>query len=131
MSCANIKDHPMVRSSKKFIFSSFNNFQSLPKNVDLSNITDEHRIEVLGCSEKFRGILHQVCMEIDGLAELLDKENNQQADTALDREMLEAEYDTVYSIEKSWHVCEIFFLNHTKLLSIELIKWLKVVMFFG
>jgi hypothetical protein len=40
---------------------------------------------------------------------------------------LDQEYYAVHSMEKSWHVCEVFFLNPTKLLSLEFVKWLREV----
>jgi len=105
-------------AGRRAIFDAFRTFQQIPKDVAAQSADDAHRLQVLSCSESFREQLRTLAAEIGVVAET-------EAASA-DGMSLDGDYDTVYSIEKSWQICEIFSINPTKLLSIELIKWLKV-----
>lgn len=105
-------------ASRRAIFDAFRTFQQIPKDVAAQSADDAHKLQILTCSENFREQLRTLAAQIGSVAET---EGVREGGLSLD-----GDYDTVYSIEKSWQICEIFSINPTKLLSIELIKWLKV-----
>jgi hypothetical protein len=107
---------------RRFINESFATFQKTPKGIDAQFVDDSQRLDLTRCSEQFRSHLRRLADAVSSAAELVDIEGVGTSDSA----SLEQDYDLLYSIEKSWHICEIFTINPTKTLSIELVKWLKV-----
>ena len=114
---------PLTCASRKFLYDSFRVYQEVPKNVEIKSVSEDQKLQLLNCSINFRCQLRTLAEKISSLAEVSDQCNG--TDTA--NSSLDDAYDSIYSVEKSWHICEIFFLNPTKLLSIELLKWLKVI----
>ena len=121
-----INNDPLIGVARKFVHASFKSFQEVPKNVELQAIDEEHKLLILNRSENFREHLRSLIADINLQAEELDRTAHDREEIADENATLEKVHDTMYSIEKSWQICEIFLLNPTKLLSIELIKWLKV-----
>ena len=116
-------EHPLSCAGRKLAYSAFHTYQQIPKNVDVQSPGDDVRLQVLRCSNSFREQIKLVTSDVSKLAEVLAETNDS---TLGNQDALELDYDALYSIEKSWQICEIFCLNPTKLISIELIKWLKV-----
>ncbi|KAJ1438540.1 Nup85 nucleoporin-domain-containing protein [Ochromonadaceae sp. CCMP2298] len=114
---------PLSCSCRKFIFDSFAVFQRIPQNVDPQFLGDEIKLEILRCSAEFRSHLRALAAEVSEIAESQDSSSSRTNPSA----SLDQEYYAVHSMEKSWHVCEVFLLNPTKLLSIEFVRWLREV----
>lgn len=108
---------------RRFVYDSYTTFQQLPKGIDYHVSSDAERIGLHQASVRFR-------THLQGLA--ADLNNNMQSNSHIDHLISNAnvvcfeDCHTIYSIEKSWHLCEIFSINESDMLSIELIKWLKV-----
>lgn len=107
---------------RRFFNESFATFQKVPKGNEAQFIDESQRLDLTRCSEQFRSHLRRLTDAVSSAAEQIDIAGEGNADSA----SLEQDYDLLYSIEKSWHICEIFTINPTKTLSIELVKWLKV-----
>lgn len=117
MTSDTVASRGVAGASKRAVFDAFRTFQQVPKDVAGHSVDEAHRLQILNCSENFREQLRALAADIGTIAE-----RDEESDVSLD-----SDYDTIYSIEKSWQICEIFSVNPTKLLSIELIKWLKVM----
>ena len=112
----------MDSACRRFVNESFATFQQVPRNVDVQLNDCQQRLILSECSVSFRRHLLRLTEEVSRTVELLDLRNGSREEIS----KLELEYDVLYSIEKSWFVCEIFTINSTPLLSLELVKWLKV-----
>jgi hypothetical protein len=110
------------RAYRRFVNESFASFQKIPKGIDAQFVDQAQRLALTDCSGQFRSHLRRLTDAVSIAAEQIDIAGNGSADSG----SLEQDYDVLYSIEKSWHICEIFTINPTKTLSIELVKWLKV-----
>lgn len=120
-----LTDHPLSCAGRTLTFDSFYTYQQIPKNVDVQNPGEDVRHQVLSCSKSFRDQLKVTVNEISIFAESVGENENQSTGN---QSSLEKDYDSLYSIEKSWQICEIFCLNPSKLISIEFIKWLQVLL---
>jgi hypothetical protein len=107
---------------RRFLNASYATYTSVPRNIDAQLIGDDQRSVLAGSSAAFRGHLKRLAEDVSSTAERLDQGGA--SGELLSR--LESYYDLLYSIEKSWHVCEIFTINPTKTLSLELVRWIKV-----
>lgn len=122
----NSVSHPLNRAARTFVHESFRIFQSVPKQEPKFDIQDNFRLELLQYSEQFRSQLRSLATSVSKYAEELDLPDNVQRskDELVGLDKL---FDTMIGVEKSWQLCEIFFLNPTDLLSIEVIRWMKVL----
>lgn len=81
-------------------------------------------MQLSNCSQSFRYQLKRLQRDVDATVEQLHRQSNSECDAS--SRQLENLYDVAYSMEKSWHICEMFAVNPTKLISTELVTWLKV-----
>jgi hypothetical protein len=124
-----ISDNNELNCFRDHIISSSTDFFNLLSEV-MKMINFEESLLHEKCYEvstKYRTKLRNLISNIDSIAENL--QNEKEEEESKDLKMLISCYDTVKMIESCWHLCETFFLNSSNLLSIELIKWLKVRQF--
>lgn len=112
----------VVDQLRNLIRAFFSVYQSVPRFIDSQTIDDEQRSLVVGCSGNFRNHLRRCADEINSAAERLDGD---EANDELIMELIGV-FDQLHSVEKSWHLCEIFLINPSRLLSLDLVAWLKV-----
>lgn len=110
----------LTKSARLLAHKSFRAFESIPKDLDLIEVNDEYRRFIVSQSKLFREALSALNGDINFMAESMDAESNGTTTS------LEQEFDLVSNIEQAWHFCEVFLLNPTKHISIELARWLKV-----
>jgi hypothetical protein len=97
-------------SCSSFVVTSFEEFSSFLVS-QRSQLSDSVRSLSWRASQNIRILLTALVRDID--------ENVQEGDFA--DELI----DVLINIQKIWYLCEIFLLNPTKLLSLELARWLK------
>ena len=110
-------------SARKFIHSSYRILESIPKDIDSNHLTDEYRSFIVQQSELFRETLSGLNADINAIAESMDSSGDEAAAN------LDQEYDLICNLEQSWHICEVFLINPTKHISIEVARWLKVCLY--
>lgn len=74
-------------------------------------------------SQRFRAVLAELNQSINAAAEALDQGQHK---CARDADNLDEEYDMVCMVENLWRIAEVFCLNQSVVLSIEMAKLLKV-----
>jgi hypothetical protein len=81
---------------------------------------DEDNTQATLYSQSFRENIRVLLSDIEAFAEISHERGN----TGL-LSNLEMDYDLGRKIERSWHMCEIFFLSKSKFVSLDLARWLK------
>lgn len=106
---------------RRFINASFSTYRAIPRNIDALLIDDNQRTFLSALSSTFRKHLKRLAEDVSSAAELLSRDDTKNHLLP----QLEREYDLLYVVEKSWHVCEIFTVSSNKM-SMDLVRWLKV-----
>jgi hypothetical protein len=112
---------------RKFVLGSYRVFAGLSEELASNNggVRDEEyeaylQSFALQSSVLFRENIRTVIADINSMAEMLEAQGQ---DIAALCDMDAA----TRQIERTWHLCEIYFLNAgSKLLSLEIARWLKV-----
>lgn len=120
------KKKPLELAIRKFIFSSFRVFNDVERRSGglQQEPTEVHdmRATLFRASRTFREHLSTLLSDID----LVETAFMNQNDMDTNLEMYQPEYDLAAYLVTTWHLCEIFFLNHNSSNSLETIHWFKV-----
>lgn len=124
-------DEPAARNEsndihiKKFTLSSYNIFSKFVASESSSPTA------LLNTSGLLRDVLRVLLTDIDSIAEVAhstaDLAGESDGADSPEIQQLLLSYDLVKNIERTWHVCEVLFLNpHQNTLVLEFMRWLKV-----
>lgn len=122
---------PVAQSVRKHILSSYRVFRSLcdksipyltasPSLVPFAEVAVKH-------SEQLRMELKNLMVDLDNILQQLSHmspHNSMVESVNMEEDEIIRRHDAVKSIEKVWHLCEIFHINPTKYLSLEFARWL-------
>lgn len=118
---------PLELAIRKFIFGSYRVFEDIERRADdvqkeagdTKHAATEMRAVLFRGSRLFRDQISTLLFDIDLLQSTFFNENNSEY-------LFQAEYDLAAYLGTTWHLCEIFFLNHTNSNSLEIIQWFQV-----
>jgi hypothetical protein len=115
---------------RKFVFGSFRVFANIESRSNAAQIEDRSAKDItfqtntvlLEGSRQFRDQLANLLSDIDLVESIYENQNGLDSPS----NSCQQEYDLAAYLVTTWHLCEIFFLNHTNSASLETANWLKV-----